>query len=148
MATTSGSVGQLAGLGSRIGAWLIDATLVGLVLMVIFIPLFVIVGLIADGVMGTILYLLVQLLLGLVFTGYFIVMEGVYGYTVGKKLLSIRVVSEDGGAISMGESAIRNLLRFIDILPTAYILGMALIAMNDDEQRVGDMAASTYVVKG
>jgi len=153
MATTSGSVGQHAGLGSRIIAYLIDSVLAGtLIGIVLVIPSFVLAGLTGaggnSGAVGALLTLVMQLVGLVLFAGYFIVMEGLYGYTVGKKLLSIRVVGENGGDISMGASAIRNILRIVDSLPFAYILGIALIAINDDEQRVGDIAGSTYVVKG
>jgi len=152
MATTSGSVGQLAGLGSRIVAFLIDSILTSVVAgIVLFLPLFLLLGLTGNGgsggAAGAGILLFGQLLLPVVILGYFIVMEGMYGYTVGKKLMDIRVVGENGADIGMGESAIRNVLRIVDGLPFAYILGIALIAINDDEQRVGDIAGSTYVVK-
>jgi len=131
-------------------AFVIDGIVGSLVLVPVFIPMFFIVALVGEGsssLVGTVLYLLLQLLLGIAFAGYFIVAEGLYGATAGKKMMSIRVVGEDGGDIGMGAAAIRNILRFVDSLPTMYIVGIALIAMNDDEQRVGDMAANTYVVK-
>ncbi|MBX0285935.1 RDD family protein [Haloarcula salinisoli] len=149
MATTSGSPGQLAGLGSRIVAFLIDSILTGIVGGIIVFPLFFLIGVGGEtGPAGAGLLLIVQLLIPLVVFAYFIVMEGMYGYTVGKKLMSIRVVGENGSKIGFGESAIRNILRVVDALPTLYLVGIALIAINDDEQRLGDMAASTYVVKG
>ncbi|MFC6755986.1 MULTISPECIES: RDD family protein [Haloarcula] len=148
MATTSGSPGQLAGLGSRIVAFIIDAILTGIVGTVLIFPLVFLVGVGGDagGAMAGVA-LLAQFLLPLAVFAYFIVMEGLYGYTIGKKLLSIRVVDDSGGQIGMGAAAIRNVLRIVDSLPFAYIIGIALIAINDDEQRVGDMAGSTYVVK-
>jgi len=154
MATDSGPVGQLAGLGNRMGAWVIDTILASFIcLVVVVMPMLLVFVLLGyDGtsseVARTIGGLVVCLLVGVVYFGYFILMEGLYGATVGKKLLSIRVVGENGGDISMGASAIRNILRIVDSLPFAYILGIALIAINDDEQRVGDIAGSTYVVKG
>lgn len=149
MATTSGSPGQLAGLGSRIVAFIIDAIITGIVGGILTFPLVFLVGLGGDASgAGAGLLFLVQLIFPLAVFAYFIVMEGMYGYTIGKKLMSIRVVGENGAQIGMGAAAIRNVLRIVDSLPFAYIIGIALIAINDDEQRVGDMAASTYVVKG
>lgn len=145
MATTSGSVGQLAGLGSRLVAFLVDIIFTSVVGGILTVPLIVLLG---GGDAVVVVGVLVQLFLVLVVFAYFVLMEGIYGYTVGKKLLSIRVVDESGGKIGIGKSAIRNVLRIVDGLPFAYILGVALIALNDDEQRVGDMVASTYVVKG
>jgi uncharacterized RDD family membrane protein YckC len=149
MATTSGGPGQLAGLGSRIVAFIIDSILIGIVGGIIVFPLFFLIGVGGEtGAAGAGLVLIAQLLISLIVFVYFIVMEGVYGYTVGKKLMSVRVVDENGAKIGMGKSAIRNVLRIVDALPTLYIIGIILIAVNDDEQRLGDMAASTYVVKG
>lgn len=148
MATVNGSAGQLAGLGSRIVALIIDSVITGLVGGILFAPVVLLVGVGGDtGGAGAGLFLILQLLLPIAILGYFIVMEGMYGYTIGKKLLSIRVVDQNGGEISMGESAIRNVLRIVDSLPTFYIIGIALILLTDDEQRVGDLAASTRVVK-
>ena len=68
--------------------------------------------------------------------------------TVGKMAMGLRVVkAADGSPISWGESIIRNLLRIVDALPFFYILGMILIAVTAKKQRVGDLAASTIVVK-
>jgi len=150
MATTASNVGQLAGLGSRIAAFLIDSILTGIVGGIfIFLPLFFLVGFSSDGgAAGAGILVLFQFLLPVAILAYFILMEGLYGYTVGKKLMSIRVVGDNGSDIGIGAAAIRNFLRIVDSLPFAYILGIALIAINDDEQRLGDMAGSTYVVRG
>lgn len=154
MAENSDSVRQLAGLGNRMGAWVIDEILaIFLCLVVVVVPMLLVFVLIGyDGtdseVARTLGGLVVGLLVGVVYFGYFILMEGLYGATVGKKLLSIRVVGEDGNEISLRAAAVRNILRPIDRLPNAYILGIVLIATDDDERRVGDKAASTYVVKG
>jgi len=154
MATDSGPVGQLAGLGNRMGAWVIDTILASFIcLVVVVMPMLLVFVLLGyDGtsseVARTIGGLVVCLLVGVVYFGYFILMEGLYGATVGKKLLSIRVVGKDGNDISLRAATIRNILRPIDRLPNAYILGIVLIATDDDERRVGDKAASTYVVKG
>lgn len=147
MGGNSGSAGQLAGLGSRIGAILIDQILAGILMTMVVLLLAAIVG---DSVQGggAVLLLLSYLFIGALYLGYFIVMEWLFGYTIGKKLVSIRVVDESGGQIDMGKSAVRNFLRIVDVLPSLYILGIVLIAVSDDEQRLGDMAASTYVVKG
>jgi uncharacterized RDD family membrane protein YckC len=79
--------------------------------------------------------------------GYFIVLEASGGQTLGKKLVSIKVVDERGRDIGWGASVIRNLLRIVDALPTLYIIGIVLILLSDDDQRLGDMVANTSVVK-
>jgi len=54
---------------------------------------------------------------------------------------------DDGSPIGWSESIIRNLLRIVDALPTLYLLGAILVLVTDDEQRLGDIAANTVVVK-
>ena len=77
---------------------------------------------------------------------YFILMEAYAGWTVGKKFLRMRVVNADGNRIGLSKSAIRNLLRMVDGLPTLNILGMVLIGHSPRGQRFGDRVAKTYVV--
>jgi uncharacterized RDD family membrane protein YckC len=79
--------------------------------------------------------------------GYFIVMEATRGATLGKMILRLRVVKIDGSPISWSESVIRNLLRIIDALPTAYIVGAILVWTSPLRQRLGDRAAKTVVVR-
>jgi uncharacterized RDD family membrane protein YckC len=78
---------------------------------------------------------------------YYIVLEALMGGTLGKTLLGIRIVAEDGSRIGWGASIIRNLLRLIDGLPFAYILGAVLIWTSPHKQRLGDRIAHTFVVR-
>jgi len=78
---------------------------------------------------------------------YFIFMEAYVGWTLGKRLLEMRIVDDSGGRIGLQKSIIRNLLRLIDGLPAFNILGVILIASSEKGQRVGDHAAKTYVTK-
>jgi len=78
---------------------------------------------------------------------YFIFMEAYIGWTVGKKILGMRVVDETGHKIGLSKSLIRNLLRLVDGLPTFNILGIILIASSPRGQRFGDYIAKTFVVR-
>jgi uncharacterized RDD family membrane protein YckC len=78
---------------------------------------------------------------------YLIVMEAYVGWTVGKRLLGMKVVDGSGNRIGLGKSIIRNLLRMVDGLPAFNILGVILIASSEKGQRFGDRVAKTYVVK-
>lgn len=69
------------------------------------------------------------------------------GWTVGKMMLRMRVVNEEGKKIGLSKSALRNLLRMVDGLPAFNILGMALIARSPRGQRFGDRIARTYVIR-
>jgi uncharacterized RDD family membrane protein YckC len=84
---------------------------------------------------------------GLIVFLYFLVLEGAMGATIGKKLLKLKVVREDGSACGFGPALIRNILRIVDELPFLYIIGMLLISRSDKKQRLGDKLTKTVVVK-
>ena len=78
---------------------------------------------------------------------YFILMEAYVGWTVGKKILGMRVIDEAGNKIGLSKSVLRNLLRLVDGLPAFSILGIILIASSEKGQRFGDRIAKTYVIR-
>jgi uncharacterized RDD family membrane protein YckC len=78
---------------------------------------------------------------------YFVLFEGVSGATPGKKLLGLRVVSEDGGRAGLARSLLRNILRIVDGLPTLGIVAAVLISTSDERARFGDRVAETRVVR-
>jgi len=78
---------------------------------------------------------------------YFIFLEGILGGTIGKIMLSIRVVKLDGSKIGLKKSLIRNFLRLVDALPAFNILGVVLIIKSPENARYGDRVAGTRVIK-
>ena len=76
---------------------------------------------------------------------YLILMEAYVGWTMGKRILGMRVVDMSGNKIGLPKSITRNLLRLVDGLPAFNILGIILIATSQREQRFGDRRAKTYV---
>lgn len=79
--------------------------------------------------------------------GYRIVAEWQWrGQTLGKRLLRLRVVDERGMRLSFSQVALRNLLRFVDFLPLAYLVGGMAALLSRRGQRLGDLAAGTLVV--
>ena len=78
---------------------------------------------------------------------YYALMEGYRGQTVGKMLLGIRVVREDGGGVPGFKAAlIRSLLRVVDGV-FGYLVGFVAVLASEKNQRLGDMAARTLVVR-
>jgi uncharacterized RDD family membrane protein YckC len=69
------------------------------------------------------------------------------GRTPGKRVTHLRVVREQGAAVDLRASAVRNLLRLIDVLPFAYLLGIITILLSKRNQRLGDLAAGTLVIR-
>jgi len=80
-------------------------------------------------------------------TGYFALFEAFWhGQTPGKRLMKLRVIKDSGRQITLFEALARNLLRIIDILPTAYAIGVITMLCNRKNKRLGDFAAGTLVV--
>ena len=76
---------------------------------------------------------------------YLILMEAYIGWTMGKRLLGMRVVDDNDSRIGLQKSIIRNLLRLVDWLPAFNILGIVLIVSSEKGQRFGDRVAKTFV---
>lgn len=76
---------------------------------------------------------------------YYVSCEALFGGTVGKLALGLRVVNEDGDPITWGASIVRNLVRIVDGL-FFYLVGAIAIWSSPARQRLGDRAAHTYVV--
>jgi uncharacterized RDD family membrane protein YckC len=84
----------------------------------------------------------------LLFVGYDVAFEVLAsGRTPGKRRVGLRVVLENGGPVTFPASAVRNVLRPIDLLPGTYLVGIASILVSSRNQRLGDHAAGTLVVR-
>jgi uncharacterized RDD family membrane protein YckC len=78
---------------------------------------------------------------------YYVLLEGYLGQTVGKMLLGIKVVREDNGDVpGLGGATIRTVLRLIDGL-FSYLVAFITVLISGKNQRLGDMAAHTLVVR-
>ena len=90
----------------------------------------------------------VALVTFVVVLGYDILFEVLAsGRTPGKRLNGLRVVRSGGEPVGFLTSAIRNVLRLVDFLPFAYVIGAASILATRKNQRLGDVAAGTLVVR-
>ncbi len=78
---------------------------------------------------------------------YSFIMETFFqGQSVGKMLLSIRVVKLDGSQASLLSYFIRWMFRLIDIIISNGFIATLLVAASKNSQRLGDIAAGTTVV--
>lgn len=78
---------------------------------------------------------------------YHVALEGTGGQTVGKRVVGIAVVGDDGQRCSYVGAATRTGFRFLDWLPAGYLVGLASIALTERRKRLGDFAANTVVVR-
>jgi uncharacterized RDD family membrane protein YckC len=127
-----------AGLVARALAFAIDLLIRGALLAVLFAVL-ALLGQFGMG-LGTILLFLV--------TWWYMVLFEVLnqGRSPGKQLMGLRVIHDDGTPVGWSASLTRNLLRFVDMLPFAYTLGILSCLNHPAFKRLGDIAAGTLVV--
>ncbi len=79
--------------------------------------------------------------------GYGVAAEWLWrGQTPGKRMLRLRVMDVNGLRLQFHQVLMRNLLRFVDMLPGFYAVGGAACLLNRRAQRLGDLAANTVVV--
>jgi len=72
-------------------------------------------------------------------------LEGRWGATPGKCILGIRVFGTDLRPCGFGRALVRNLLKFVDGFFN-FMVGVMIVALTENWQRVGDMAARTVVI--
>src|SRR6266511_5072255 len=60
------------------------------------------------------------------------------GQSMGKRLLRLRVMDVQGLRLQLSQVVIRNLLRFVDVLPVFYLVGGIACLVTRRGQRLGD----------
>jgi uncharacterized RDD family membrane protein YckC len=135
---------DIAGLGSRMIATIIDIAIQSAVVIGLTILFFQIASA-PDGVAALVIYLILVFLLT---WGYYPLFEGFWnGRTPGKRLQRIRVVRSDGQPVTVGPVLVRNLVRVVDFLPSSYGVGVVSMMLTRRSQRLGDLAAGTIVIR-
>ena len=129
----------LAGLGSRFTAAILDLLIKTALLLAVSVVV---------ALLGTFGLALGFILVVVIYVGYDIVFEVfASGRTPGKRATHLRVLRADGRAIDPLSSAIRNTIRLVDGIALAYMPGMVSILVTRRNQRLGDLAARTIVVR-
>jgi uncharacterized RDD family membrane protein YckC len=136
---------EIAGIGSRFLAQLIDVIAISLIQLVITILAASLAGLFNAGQLA----LLVELILSFILlAGYFLISEAAMnGQTVGKRAVRLRVVGDQGEPLTIGQAMVRNFIRIVDFLPAFYAVGILVMFANRRAKRLGDFAAGTLVVR-
>lgn len=136
---------ELAGVGSRSAAWLIDMVLVTVTnILVSVLAAQLMREREGNEAVGWWLALLV-LLNTFLWTGYFAVCEAASGgRTPGKQALGLRTVMDTGKRISGTAAVVRALFQPIELF---FFIGPILMAFHRSNKRLGDLAAGTIVVR-
>lgn len=145
----------IAGLGSRVYAAIIDL----FICVVMYVSLIVGIVILTRGdraasdnlpTPSTAWFVAVMfLLLFVILWGYYLLFEGLRdGQTPGKQMLRLRAVRDGGYSVGFSASAVRNLMRMIDLQPAfSYLIGIASVAFTKSGKRLGDIVAGTIVVR-
>ncbi len=132
----------LAGLGSRSIAGLVDLLMKALLIGALAVALL---GFSGGGGFATAAFSAAAFA---AYFGYDIAFEVLGGgRTPGKRATGLRVVGERGDPVGVRRSAIRNLVRVIDGPGTLYFVGSIVILLSARNQRLGDLAAGTLVLR-
>src|SRR5271155_1190775 len=142
---------ELANVGSRTLAILVDLSLGGLILFIVYALTMLLAHDVADDWLtrlssNAVKTLLMLLIFGFQW-GYFNLFEWIWnGQTPGKRLLHLRVIKVDGSPVSGIDVLLRNLSRPIDTLGPMGLIGLLMIFVSRKAQRLGDLMARTLVI--
>ncbi len=142
---------EVANVGSRTLAILLDIALAGLVLFIVYTLMILFARNTADDWMtkltsNAVTTLLILLIFGFQWV-YFNFFEWLWnGQTPGKRLLHLRVIKADGSPVSGIDVLLRNLARPIDTMGPMGLLGLLMIFVSRKAQRLGDLMAQTLVI--
>lgn len=150
MKPTAASAPRAASLLERTLAYAIDSLVTLVAWLAIALPLVggspsQLTAVNAQGVIAGMLFLLIPFL-------YLVLAEGLTGTTVGKRVLGLQVVDTGGAPSSLFQATVRNVVRLAWALwpigPLFLLIDVYLLQTTEDDQRVGDTAAGTRVVRG
>ena len=158
---------ELAGIGTRFLAYLLDKTIQASAVFGLFFALWLLFFLAGQlGSLGDWLLEWTKMFsrwlssfgtfaLVIIAAGYFLIFEMAYfavfeylwsGMTPGKRCLGIRVIRQDARPMTFIDAAVRNMLRFVDLLGQFYSICLVVMFLDAHNRRLGDLAAGTYVI--
>ena len=167
-ATVNGVPRHYAGFWIRLGAYLIDSIILGIVINIITSPLYLLLlgkttsqmleelpsfsngnpdpALFFDWYWKFMGAVFIISLIGMAFnSAYFTIGVGKWGTTIGKAACGLKVVRTDGSRVSYWRAFARHLAQIIN----GFTLGLSylVIAFNGKKQGIHDMMCDTIVVK-
>lgn len=141
---------QVAGIGSRFLASLLDTLLIGLLQIIVIVVATLVINALEEftAALSTWIIAIFSLILAIFYWGYYVFFEMLWnGQSPGKRWVGLRVIRTDGTPITLSEALIRNLVRIVDFLPAMYGIGIISMFIDKQSRRLGDLAAGTLVVQ-
>lgn len=122
---------------------LVDVILQGLAALLVAVAL---AAIDVDSASGTVFVTIVLLAVFLIRVAYPVVMETMFGATLGHMALGLRVVTLDGSPIRLRQAVTRVAVGLFEIDATLGSVALVVAAARSDGRRLGDLAAGTQVV--
>ena len=137
---------ERAGVASRTIAYALDLLALGVTLLVVLLAGNVVVGDLGGGAGGALAAVLTSLLVVVV---WFCAFETLWrGRTLGKAAMGLRVVGADGSVLRFQQAFLRAAVGLVDffLVPVGFV-AVVTVLLSPRDQRLGDMAAGTLVVR-
>ena len=81
----------------------------------------------------------------ILWTSYFVWMVGMYGATIGKIAMKLKIVKEDGSKVNYSDALVREIASYLSLI--VLCLGFLNIIWDSKKQSWHDKIAKTVVVK-
>ncbi|MEM7008947.1 MAG: RDD family protein [Thermodesulfobacteriota bacterium] len=134
---------DLAGLNSRAAAFIIDVVIISIIALLAFgIGVFFVKD--PEISLGNV-FMPIFLLLFFLSSSYFVILNGYSGKTIGKMIVGIKIISDDGDGIGFWQSFVRWIGYYISAI--FLFLGFIWSIFDQNSQSWHDKIAGTYVVK-
>jgi uncharacterized RDD family membrane protein YckC len=135
---------EVAGVGERVLARLIDFALFG----VVFILGLILASFVAPHTGSSVFIFVLLVIYAALFVFYDLICEiTTNGQSFGKRIMKIKVISLDGARPSFSQYLLRWLFRIVDFTLTMQACGLLSAAISEKQQRVGDIVAGTTLIK-
>ena len=131
-----------AGLGKRILAFIIDALVLFAYIIILTFTVYRAISVLdGDNDIGAYELSMIPIFI------YSLIMHIIFnGRTVGKFIMGIKVVKEDGSPARWSDFIVRWIVRLVDLWLFMFTVGTVSILLTDKQQRLGDMMAKTIVI--
>jgi len=137
---------NLAGLNSRALAFFIDLVIVAIISLLAFgAGIYLLQDTNLDSFGLSRVFVPIYLLLFFLGSSYFVILNGYGGKTIGKILMGIRIISDEGNSIGFWQSFVRWIGYYISA--SFFFLGFVWSIFDRSSQSWHDKIAGTYVVK-
>ncbi len=127
---------MLASWGDRFIAWVIDIVIIGAISELLRLPGFSlpVIPFVAFGSRDLILFV------------YWTLTEGIYGKSIGKMAMRLKVTGVDGSPATLMSAAVESFGKAF-LLPLDCIIGLIVESCKEKRQRLFSMLAKTIVIK-